>query len=59
MDSYSGSEPRKFISFRLGKENIDQPQQTPVETEMATIPKQPETSGAHNPITPNEMDEQQ
>ena len=30
MDSYSGSTPRKFIPFRLGKESNDQPQQTPV-----------------------------
>ena len=27
MDSYSGSEPRKFISFHLGEENNGQPAQ--------------------------------
>ena len=58
MDSHSGSEPRKFLSFRLGKENKDQPQQTPVETEMSTVPEQSETGGAYQPITPNEMDDQ-
>ena len=40
MDSYSGSEPRKFISFHLGKENIGQPQQTSCEPEPITSPKQ-------------------
>ena len=36
MDSYSGSEPRKFISFHLGKENVGQPQQTSCEPESET-----------------------
>ena len=40
MDSYSGSEPRKFISFHLGKENIGQPQQTSCEPKSATNPVQ-------------------
>ena len=40
MDSYSGSEPCKFISFHLGKENIGQPQQTSCEPEPITIPEQ-------------------
>ena len=34
MDSYSGSESRKFISFRSGNENDSQPLQTSNETEM-------------------------
>ena len=40
MDSYSGSEPRKFISFHLGKEIIGQPQQTSCDPESATNPEQ-------------------
>ena len=40
MDSYSGSEPRKFISFHLGKKNIGQPQQTSCEHESITNPEQ-------------------
>ena len=33
MDSYSGSEPRLFISFRLGNEQTDQPSQASTEEE--------------------------
>ena len=33
MDSYSGSEPRLFISFRLGNEQTDQPSQPSTEEE--------------------------
>ena len=40
MDSYSGSEPRKFISFHLGKENIGQPQQPSCEPESIANPEQ-------------------
>ena len=40
MDSYSGSEPRNFISFHLGKENIGLPQQTSCEPESITNPEQ-------------------
>ena len=42
MDSYSGSEPRNFISFHLGEENQDQPQQTLVENETAAPNTLPE-----------------
>ena len=31
MDSFEGSEPRKFIPFYLGKESNDQPDQTSAE----------------------------
>ena len=40
MDLYSGSEPRKFISFHLGKEDIGQPQQTSCDPEPITNPEQ-------------------
>ena len=40
MDSYSGSEPRKFISFHLGKEDIGQPQQTSCDPEPIANPEQ-------------------
>ena len=33
MDSYSGSEPRKIISFHLGEEINGQPRQTSTENE--------------------------
>ena len=56
MDSYSGSEPRKFISFHLGEEKNGQPTQGPeviepegsstqanvTETQVATQGEQPE-----------------
>ena len=57
MDSYSGREPRKFISFHVGKENNDQPQQTPVETEMATIPEQTKMGETHQLITSSQANE--
>ena len=40
MDSYSESEPRKFIFFHLGKENVGQPLQTSCDPESATNPEQ-------------------
>ena len=55
MDSFSGSEPRKLISIRLGNENEDQPQQTLVEDETTTIPKQPEANETQRLTTPDEM----
>ena len=33
MDSYSGSEPRLFISFRLGNESNDQPPRRGIDEE--------------------------
>ena len=36
MDSYSGSGPRLFVSFRLGNELNDQPTQSLVEERMDT-----------------------
>ena len=40
MDSYSGSELRKFIYFHLGNKIIGQPQQTSCEPESITNAKQ-------------------
>ena len=36
MDLFPGSEPRNFISFRLGKESNRQPHQTSLEIDNAT-----------------------
>ena len=36
MDLFAGSEPRKFISFRLGKESNGQTPQTSLETDNVT-----------------------
>ena len=36
MDFFAGNEPRKFTSFRLGKESNGQPHQTSLETDNAT-----------------------
>ena len=38
MDSYSGSEPRTFISFHLGEEKIGQPTQSLTDIEMTSDP---------------------
>ena len=51
MDSYSGSEPRKFISFHLGKEKNSQCEQAFASTEMATDPVQSDVRETHE-ITP-------
>ena len=40
MDSHSGSEPREFISFHLGKKKFGQPHQTSCELESITNPEQ-------------------
>ena len=55
MDLYSRSEPRKFVSFRLGKKNKDQPQQTPVENETATGTSQPEATERQRQTTIDEV----
>ena len=50
MDSYSGSEPRKFISFHFGKEKTAQPTREPESTEMTTNPVQSGVEEAHELI---------
>ena len=40
VDSYSRSEPRKFIFFHLGEDTNSQPTQIPTETESAPPPNQ-------------------
>ena len=54
MDTYSGSEPRKFISFRLDKENNGQPQQTPTEMETTTVTEQEDANTAPQSDIPDQ-----
>ena len=59
MDIYSGSEPRKFIYFRLDKENNGQPQQTPTEIETTTVAEQLEANTAPQSGTPDQENQAQ
>ena len=54
MDTYSGSEPRKFISFHLDKENNGQPQQTPTEIEVTTVAEQSDANTAAQSAIPDQ-----
>ena len=54
MDTYSESEPRKFISFRLDKENNGQPQQTSTELETTTVVEQLDANTAPQSNTPDQ-----
>ena len=59
MDIYSGREPRKFISFRLDKENNGQPQQTPTEIETTTISEQLDANTAPQSDIPDQESQAQ
>ena len=59
MDTYSGSEPRKFISFRLDKENNGQPEQTPTEIETTTAAEQLDANTAPQSGTPDQENQAQ
>ena len=59
MDTYSGSEPRNFISFRLDKENKGQPQQTPTEIETTTVAEQLDANTAPQSDTPDRENQAQ
>ena len=59
METYSGSEPRKFISFRLDKENNGQPQQTPTEIETTTVAEQLDANTAPQAGIPDQENQAQ
>ena len=59
MDTYSGSEPRNFNSFRLDKENNGQPQQTPTEIETTTVAEQLDANTAPQSDTPDQENQAQ
>ena len=58
MDSYSGSEPRKFISFHLGEEKNGQPTQEPESVESTTESLQTSTERTEEVISADPLPQQ-